>query len=141
MALATVSSAIREPTATLDPGYKAYVAAKPYLPNEIDRRVVAHLRRLIADGRFSSPYALAVTAKLDSSTIYKMFSGERGVGTDTLVKLRDNLKVQADWLLDPVPQEEMDAAIRPTGPVERIVKAAVRAHASKGRARPAKTGG
>lgn len=90
--------------------------ASKYNPTDLDRRIVAHLRRLLdpdnkKDYRFPSAYAMAISAELDPSTFSKIFSGKRGVGIDTLVALHDKLPVSADLLLDSVSQEEMENAL------------------------------
>lgn len=109
-------------------GYRAETVAKSYVPTDLDRRIVAQLRRLIGPGRrFRSRYHLCVSAKIDPSSLSKPFTGERGIGIELFVRLRDGLKVSADALLDPVSQAEMDAAIQPGEPTERVVRSQVAA--------------
>lgn len=99
MARAIVASAMSPATAIAQPGYAGWVPSE----NDTDERVRAHVRRLIATRYDGVPFRLAKKCGLDSSTIYKMLSRERGVGTDVLFALSKGLPMSADALLgDPV---------------------------------------
>lgn len=99
MAHAIVASAMSPATAISPPGYSGWVTNE----SETDERVRAHVRRIIRTRYEGVPYRLAKKCGLDSSTIYKMLSRERGVGTDVLFALSKGLPMSADSLLgDPV---------------------------------------
>lgn len=90
--------------------------AARYKPTDEHKRIVAHLRRMTDTGnkeeyRFVSAYAIAVKADIDPSTFSKIFSGSRGIGFATFLRLRERLPVSADLLLAPVSDEEMEHAL------------------------------
>lgn len=99
MARAIVASAMSTATAMARPGYAGWVPNE----SETDERVRAHVRRIIRTRYGGVPYRLARACGVDASTIYKMLSKERGVGTDVLFLLSKGLPMSADSLLgDPV---------------------------------------
>jgi transcriptional regulator with XRE-family HTH domain len=99
MAHAIVASAMPAATALTQPVYSGWVPKE----SDTDERVRAHVRKLIRTRFEGVPYRLAKKCGLDSSTIYKMLSRERGVGTDVLFALSKGLPMSADSLLgDPV---------------------------------------
>lgn len=101
MARATMAIASYAPTATQTIGHGGAAMKQ----TDLDRRVVAHLRRLVHT-RFRSGYRLAQAAKVAPSTLYKMFAGDRGVGIDVLKALHDNLGISADVFLDDDPPQQ-----------------------------------
>lgn len=83
---------------------------------DVDRRIVAHLRRMTdrsneKEFRFPSVYMIAKQAEIHPSTFSKIFSGERGVGFATFIRLLEKLPVSADLLLAKVTDEEMESAL------------------------------
>jgi len=112
---------------TAKAGLSEGVFAVAYTPTEIDLRVAAHIRRL-SQTRFGSTYALAKKIEADPSTLYKILSGSRGVGVDTLHRLHKVLGISADVFLDDDPDAKFwkpgpDEGRRGRRPAERLIPA------------------
>jgi transcriptional regulator with XRE-family HTH domain len=104
MAEASMASASNEPTALYAIRYAPKAMAQKG-DRKLAERVKAHMRQL-CDERKWSLYELAGKIGVDPSTLYKVFSGDRGVGIDLLFALHRGLHLPADMFLDDDPPEK-----------------------------------
>jgi transcriptional regulator with XRE-family HTH domain len=104
MAQASMASASNKPTALDDVGYSEKTMAQKG-DRKLADRVRAHMRQL-CDERKWSLYQLAGKIGVDASTLYKVFSGDRGIGIDLLFALHRGLHLPADQFLDDDPPDK-----------------------------------
>ena len=113
MTVATVASAIYEPTATLETWQRARVPSKDHLPWELrlgrkelkallNQRILRHVTQLVDAGL--NKYQLAKMTGAHPSTYSKMITGKaRGVGTEILYKLSVGLGIPPSLLMAETP--------------------------------------
>lgn len=89
-------------------------SAVPNIDTKTRLRIAAKLRYLKWEGGFESAAALGRELGVHPKTIGKYLSGTRTVGLDVLLKIRRELHISIDWMVDrDPPQEWFDPAFVP----------------------------